>query len=77
MKTSIELTFTNITFYRTESQDIGSIRNQGKLTIKQAKELIPEKTVFVTKEIEKDSFEVYTEELLKLKIEKGDKINEY
>jgi len=77
MKTSIELTFTNITFYRTESQDIGSIRNQGKLTIKQAKELIPEKTVFVTKEIEKDSFEVDTEELLKLKLEKGDTTNEY
>jgi len=77
MKTSIELTFTNITFYRTESQDIDSIRVQGKLTIKQAKELIPEKTVFVTKEIEKDSFEVDTEELLKLKIEKVEGTNEY
>lgn len=69
LKTTIELTFTKITFFDSVNEETKSMKEQGKLTVKECKTLIPEGTIFVTKAIEVDTFEVNTDELIALRLE--------
>lgn len=76
MKTSIKLVVTEITIYEPINKEVQTIKVSGKLTVKECKELIPEDNIYVNKEVVTEEFEVLTEELLKLKLEKGDVENE-
>lgn len=67
MKTKVAVYVTKVTYIHTETKEITSFETVSKLTVKDAKQLIPSNTVLVTKISEKVSFEVDSEELLKLK----------
>lgn len=69
--TTINLTFTKITFFDSETEISKSIEVQGKATVKQCKEIIPADSIFITKSTEVDTFEVDTNELMKLRIEQN------
>lgn len=71
MKTTIELAFTKITFYNAETGQAETTKVQGKLSNKDCKNFLFDGNKFITKEFETDTFEVYTDELLKLRIEEN------
>lgn len=67
MKTKVSVYTTKVTYIDIETKELTTFEKVGKLTMKDAKDLIPSYTVLVTKISEKQFFEVDTEELLKLK----------
>lgn len=69
MNTTINLTFTKITFYNAETEKAETTRVEGKLTVKECKEFLFDGCQFITKSIEVDTFEVNTQELIALRIE--------
>ena len=67
MKTKVSAYTTKVTYIDIETKELTTFETVGKLTVKDAKELLPGNTVLVTKISEKQVFEVDTAELLKLK----------
>lgn len=69
MKTTINLTFTKITYFDAVNEETKSMQVQDKLTVKECKAVIPEGSIYVTKVVEEISFEVDTNELLALRLD--------
>lgn len=67
--TTINITFTKITYFDSTDQTAKFIHVPEKLTVKQCKEHLQDGQKFITKEIETDSFDLPTELLLSLKEE--------
>ena len=71
MKTNIKLVMTEITFYEPETKEVGIKKVSGKKTVKECKDLMYGDDIYISKKLVTEEFEVLTEELLKIKIEKG------
>ena len=67
MKTKVSVYTTKVTYIDIETKELTTFEKAGKLTVKDAKELLPVNTVLVTKISEKQVFEVDTTALLQLK----------
>ena len=67
MKTKVSVYTTKVTYIDIETKELTTFEKPGKLTVKDAKELLPTNTVLVTKISEKQVFEVDTDALLELK----------
>ena len=69
VKTTINLTFTEIRYFNPVNEETKSMKVQGKLTVKKCRTVIPEGSIYIRKIVEEISFEVDTNELLALRLD--------
>lgn len=68
MYTTVTVIQTSITYADMDTNEVVVYNVGGKKTVKECKTLVPENAIFVKKETNKETFEVVTNELLKLKL---------
>ena len=62
----IDIVFTEVTYFEPLNKEVYTIKVQGKKTIKEIKNLLPNGTIYISKEVLKETVEVYIDELLQI-----------
>ena len=61
-----DISFTEITYFEPITKEVSTIKVTGKKTVKESKELIPTETIYISKKVLTEIFEVSIDELLKI-----------